>query len=142
MDLITWNDEQMNTGLELIDIQHKKLCGIINSFANALDNEGKEETLEIIEHLIEYTKYHFLEEEKYFDQFEFEQKDFHKSEHAYFIDYFGELKDIFENEKEHDKRVVDRLARDMLKYLIEWFVTHISGTDREYVELFKKKGII
>lgn len=143
MDLIIWDDESMNTGIGLIDTQHKKLCDIVNSFGNAINRNEEDKILyDIVEELIDYTQYHFSVEEEFFDKFDFPQKDLHKSEHKYFIEYFNNIKnDLDKDTKKRNKPSVD-LTMDMLKFLVEWFITHITGSDREYIELFKKNGII
>ncbi len=143
MYLIKWNDEQMNVGLGLIDTQHKELANIINSFAYALDNNKEQEILlDTIEQLIDYTKYHFSVEEEYFDKFDFSEKDIHKSEHAYFINYLNDLKNSIDITAKQGAPETVNQSIDILQHMIKWFVSHISGTDREYIELFKKNGIV
>jgi len=143
MDLIVWDDKRMSTGIELIDTQHKKLCKIVNTLGNAIDKDDENEVLyKIVEELIEYTKYHFLTEEELFDKFDFAEQDLHRSEHKYFIEYFkGIQKDLDINTKKRKKATKEQIM-DILKFLIDWFVTHITGSDREYVELFKKNGVV
>lgn len=143
MNIITWNDEQMSVGLDSIDTQHKELVRIINSFANALDNNKEQEILsDTIEELIDYTKYHFSLEEDYFEKFDFDEKDLHKKEHAYFINYLFDLKGSLDLNANQGETSNASQSLDILKHLIEWFVAHISGKDRKYIELFKVNGII
>ena len=143
MDLIVWDDKLMSTGIELIDTQHKKLCKIVNTLGNAVDKDDENEVLyKIVEELIEYTKYHFLTEEELFDKFDFSEQDLHRSEHKYFVEYFkGIQQDLDVNTKKRKKATKEQIM-DILKFLIDWFVTHITGSDREYVELFKKNGVV
>jgi len=142
MDLIKWDDEY-NTGIGLIDSQHKQLCSIINKLGSAMDdNEEKEVLNNIVDELIDYTIYHFSVEENYFDKFDFEEQDLHRSEHKYFIEYFKGMKKGLNSKTKKKNQSSEELSMDILKYLIEWFISHITGSDREYIELFKKNGII
>lgn len=133
----------MSVGLGLIDTQHKELAKIINSFAYALDNNKEQEILlDTIEQLIDYTKYHFSVEEEYFEKFNFPQKDIHKSEHTYFINYLNDLKNSIDLTAQQGNPETVKQSIDILQQMIKWFVSHISGTDREYIELFRNNGII
>jgi len=141
--LIKWDSETMDTGIGLIDSQHKKLCKIINSFSTALnDGKDKEVLSKIVEELLDYTQYHFSVEEEYFEKFDFPEKDLHKSEHKYFIEYFKGIQKGFDKKTKKKDMATKAESMDVLKFLIEWFITHITGSDREYIELFKKNGII
>jgi hemerythrin-like metal-binding protein len=66
IELIVWSDE-LSVNIEEIDKQHKKLIDVINVLFNAMI-EGKTQNIidTIIDDLIDYAKYHFSTEEKYF----------------------------------------------------------------------------
>ena len=142
MDIIIWNVDKMGMGIKIIDEQHKNLISIINDLANAIEKKEQKDVLfEIVDRLIEYTKYHFQTEEEYFDSFDFDDKSLHKSEHKYFIEHFkGIKKGLEKGIKKGDKSVI-KLSEDILMYLVDWFITHITGSDRDYMDLFKKNGL-
>jgi len=141
MDMITWDDEY-NLDIELIDSQHQELCKIINKLGNAMDlDEDKEILSEIVQELIDYATYHFSVEEEYFKEFDYSEQEEHIGEHKYFLDYFAKIKQGFEN-KDSSITSDAKLSMDILKYLVTWFVTHITGIDREYIELFKENGVV
>lgn len=143
MDLIKWDEEQMGTGIGIIDSQHKELCKIINSFGDALNNDEDQEVLyETLERLLDYAKYHFSLEEEYFEKFDFSEQSLHKSEHKYFLEYFNTIRKNLDKKTKKSKLSQTEASMDILRYLIEWFITHITGSDREYIELFKKNGVI
>ena len=143
MELLIWDDEKMGMGIEIIDSQHKKLVTIINDLATAIDKQAETEVLfAVVERLIEYTKYHFETEQKFFDEFDFHEKSLHKSEHKYFIEHFKAIqKGLEKDAKKRDKNII-KLSEDILEYLVDWFIAHITGSDREYMELFKKNGLV
>ena len=142
MELLKWDDARMGMGINVIDSQHKKLVAIINDLAKAIDtNEDKEKLFIIVERLLEYTEYHFKTEEEYFAKFDFENVGLHISEHKYFIEHFKAIKKGLESDaKARDKSVI-KLSSEILEYLVDWFINHITGSDREYIELFKQNGL-
>jgi len=142
MELLKWDDEKMGMGIDLIDGQHKKLVVIINDLAKAIDtNEDKERLFAIVDRLLEYTQYHFTTEEEYFDKFDFKESSLHKSEHKYFIEHFKGIKRGLESKAKARDKAVIKLSAEILEYLVDWFINHITGSDREYMNLFKEKGL-
>lgn len=142
MELLKWDDEKMGMGIDIIDTQHKKLVDIINDLAKAIESdEDNERLFKIVDRLIEYTQYHFTTEEEYFDKFDFAEASVHKSEHKYFIEHFKGIKKGLEaNVNKRDKSII-KLSAEILEYLVDWFINHITGSDRKYMELFKKNGL-
>jgi len=57
----TW-DPSLETGNELIDRQHRELIGLVDQLAVA-DSESHEEVLGVLNHVMEYTLFHFVAEE-------------------------------------------------------------------------------
>ncbi len=66
MALIEWNDS-FNVDIEVIDMQHKKLVGMINDFYNQVSNKSSKELIgELIAKMKAYTEAHFKTEENIF----------------------------------------------------------------------------
>ena len=62
-----------------IDEQHKKFILLMNDLADAVDIGCQEITIgDTIKQLAEYADYHFLTEEKYFDNFDYVDSVKHK----------------------------------------------------------------
>jgi len=142
MEVLLWDVERMGTGIKIIDEQHKKLISIINDLAIAIDKKEENEILfEVVDRLIDYTQYHFKTEEDFFDQFDFEESSVHKSEHKYFIEHFKAIqKGLVKDAKKRDTSII-KLSEDILLYLVDWFILHITGSDRQYIDLFKQNGL-
>lgn len=139
---LDWNDEKMSIGIETIDIQHKELLKIINQLSTSIHtNSQKKDILVIINELINYADYHFKTEEELFDRLNFDEKDSHKKEHSYFIQKFIDIKNNISSDEFYLNKNAIEIANDVFNYLINWFLNHIAGTDREYIELFKKNGL-
>lgn len=135
MEYIKW-DDSLSVKIKEIDDQHKKLIEMINEFYTHIIEEKKlkDNLLKLLDELAEYTKFHFSTEEKYMDEFNFEYTDFHKKEHAEFINkVFGAKKRINEG-----KMV---FSVEITNFLKDWLVNHIKGTDQNYIECFHDHGL-
>ena len=142
MEFLQWNDKRMGLGIKLIDDQHKELLKIMNKLSTSInENSQKRNVLEIVEELVDYANYHFTTEEKIFDKLDYEETEIHKKEHAIFVEKFIKIKNKLSDNELYLKKSAIEIADDIFKYIINWFLDHISGSDRRYIELFKKKGI-
>ena len=64
MPLFNWS-AQYETGILLVDTQHKKLVDAINTLHDAMkEGKGKEKIESTLNFLVEYTVLHFSAEEK------------------------------------------------------------------------------
>lgn len=138
MKLVEWNEDKMAIGIELIDTQHKILLSIINKLFNSIEsNLQHKELFNITAELIEYTRYHFFEEERLFTQVAYPKSDEHKEEHSKFIKEILSLnKKLISDVTSKNKSIVES-ADYLYRYLTEWFISHILGIDREYSEYIK-----
>ena len=142
MDIVEWDDEKMGIGIKLIDDQHKELLKIINLLSNSINsNSQKKDILTIVDKLIDYAGYHFSQEKELFDKFNYEETQAHETEHAKFLKKFVEIqKKLLDNESYKNESIIE-ISEDVFKYIIDWFINHVTGTDRKYVSLFKENGI-
>lgn len=134
MPLIDWKDEYSVQVAE-IDDQHKELIRMINELHQAMaDRKAKKVVGDIIEGLIDYTKTHFAAEEKYFQEFGYEQAEEHIRQHREFVKKVGDFKEKFDQGQL-------MLSIDIINFLKNWLINHINGSDQQYVDLFKAKGL-
>lgn len=142
MKLLEWNDKKMALGIEEIDNQHKEFLKIINQLSTSIEqNSQKKDILIILDALIDYAHMHFQKEEELFSKFNYIHKDEHKDEHEAFNDKFLSLKKSLENNTEYKNKSAIYLSQEMYVYVTRWFIEHVTGTDRKYVELFKENGL-
>ena len=135
MKLITWS-ENYSVGVREIDEQHQILIGMLNELFDAMMRGTANDVLDsILDKAIEYTTYHFGNEETYMDKFEFSGYAEHKAEHKEFIDQVLEFKNDFKG-----GRVT--LSVRMMNFLRDWVSKHIQGTDKLYTKVFNENGII
>jgi hemerythrin-like metal-binding protein len=128
--LITWTPD-LNTGITLIDDQHKMLCVYINSLHRALEQRvigefGKD----LIANLKCYTVSHFNTEEKYFSRSGYPDTAQHKQVHKKFVEKIGESERQFAADQTH-------VGAELLEFLKSWLLNHIRVTDHQYVPFVK-----
>ncbi|WP_319508714.1 bacteriohemerythrin [uncultured Methanolobus sp.] len=134
MALVTWSDKY-SMQIKEIDDQHKVLVGMINELHDAMKQaKSKEVSLEIINKMAEYTKFHFSTEEKYMKRFAYPDYAEHKLEHEKFVENVLKFKDDYEKGKAG-------VSYDILNFLKDWLVGHIQDTDKKYAPLFIEKGL-
>ena len=132
--LIEWKDEY-SVGNKKIDNQHKHLVDVLNQLYTLANDpeffEKIDETKVLIDELRKYTIEHFGTEEEYFDKFDYEYAEEHKQQHGFFI------KKIEELEKQQDGNEIASCF-DVIDYLEDWFLGHITGSDRMYIDFLKE----
>ncbi|MDD4409963.1 MAG: bacteriohemerythrin [Candidatus Pacebacteria bacterium] len=132
---ITWKPEY-DLGIKEIDKQHEELIEIINHLNNSLHSlKSGEGIYEIFSELERFSNYHQKFEEDYFKKFNYEYAEEHIKEHRLFLEYLSNLKsDALIHNNLH-------LAFKLLDFLEDWLITHEQGSDKKYVECFKKNGL-
>lgn len=127
MALIPWK-EQYNTGVELIDSQHRNLVNIINELHEAREHGSVQQALnEVLPRLVDYTVYHFNSEEAYMEEHGYANLEKHRESHQLFKEQILEIVD-----HEYDEQVY---SLDMLSmYLKMWLLQHILVDDMEIAQ--------
>ena len=129
MALFNWT-AQYETGIFMVDTQHKKLVDAINTLHDAMkDGKGKEVAEKTINFLVDYTIQHFSSEEGLMKQKNYPDFTNHKLMHDKFIQ---EVKDI--RTKYQAGKI---LPMQVSSILSEWLKNHILGTDKKYVPFLK-----
>jgi len=138
--MLRWKDD-FSVGIPLIDEQHKRLFEIGNTIAALLKTyDGQDAFIEImdqIDALVEYTKYHFEQEEKLMGHYHYSDIEAHIKEHRDFIVYLDSLNYHTMN-NEQEKTLIE-----LIKFVTTWVFKHIMNTDFKYsdyiVEAMKSK---
>ncbi|MDD3568225.1 MAG: bacteriohemerythrin [Bacteroidales bacterium] len=132
--LVGWNDS-FRIGISWVDDQHKVLFGLINNLYTTYGKSKSKSQLKLVlDELLDYTIYHFGNEEEVFKQINYEGTEKHLVQHKRFID---QIKSFREEFNAGDMSV----ALDVVHFLQDWLVTHIQRTDKAYVQTFKEHGI-
>lgn len=131
---LVWKDEY-SVGIEEMDNDHKRLLNLINQLQTAVHYyTGKEFEEKALDELVDYTKTHFSKEEKLMADNGYADLEAHKLQHKEFID---QVNHFIKQYKENS----DVTISDTLKFLKEWLIKHINGTDKEYGKVLNDKGI-
>ena len=134
MALFDWNDEYSVSVLAM-DNHHKKLFDIINKMHESMKAGSSEGVLGgFINELIDYTVYHFAEEEKMLEQVNYSALDSHKRSHKAFVDKMLELK------KDADDGMAIFAVPKVSRLGVEWLKEHILVMDNKYAEACNTGG--
>ncbi|MFZ2725308.1 MAG: bacteriohemerythrin [Methylococcaceae bacterium] len=134
IDIFPW-DENFNTGIAIIDKQHKKLVALLNSLASYVAFQAQVPILaDILDELASYAIYHFETEEAVWHQYlpEDSLEIQHKALHQSFIDSILRLK------AEKDTKNTDELIEEILAFLTRWLASHILESDRYLAKVVLK----
>lgn len=133
-ELIPWS-EKYATGLKEIDDQHKKLLKLLNDLYQAfIDGDKIAGVQHVLEGLLDYTKYHFDTEERYFYLYKYPEADEHIAKHKEFIAKVLDLKSDFQVGRGH-------VTYQLMNFLRDWLLTHIMEADQKYVTLLRENGV-
>ncbi|MBN1251511.1 MAG: hemerythrin family protein [Bacteroidales bacterium] len=134
MEFIKWTNDY-SVDIQSIDDQHKTLFVMINDYYEAVRQKQSNQGLKIlIGKLLNYTNFHFKNEERYFDKFLYSQAESHKKLHQVYISKIEEVKNRLENNK-----MV--LPVEVGTFLRDWLYQHIKVEDKKYSAFLKEKGI-
>jgi hemerythrin-like metal-binding protein len=128
MALFNWDDEY-SVNVLAMDNHHKKLFDIMNQMHDAMKaGSGEDAVARLINELIDYTKYHFGEEEKMLEQVNYAGIDSQKRAHKAFVDKMLEYK----NDSDNGMAIfaVSKVSRTG----IEWLKEHILVMDNKYAD--------
>ena len=122
-------------GVGIIDEQHKGLVDLINELNAAMRQRRSDSVLVgVLERLKQYTVKHFATEEEFFDKFGYPDSASHKKAHHELVqkvlDFEAELK---------SGRA--KVTMEIMRFLKDWLVGHIMGTDKRYGPFLNSKGV-
>lgn len=122
---IKWT-EDLATGIEKIDEQHRELFRRVNELMEACaKGKGKEQVLKTSNFLSEYVVMHFGDEEKIMREKNYPGYEAHKAQHDGFVKRFAEIK-----EKLGQTGPTVDLVIKMNNFLVDWLFNHIKKTDK------------
>ncbi|MBE0469157.1 MAG: bacteriohemerythrin [Methyloprofundus sp.] len=126
IDIFPWNDN-FNTGIPLIDEQHKKLVSILNVLASHVAFNSNIPALNVIfDELAEYAVYHFETEEKIWH--EYMPEDTFEADHLKLHSSF--LAEVLKLKAEQSSKPLNQLIEGILEFLTSWLAAHILESDR------------
>lgn len=132
--LLTWRAEY-SVNIQRIDTQHKKLFATANALLDSIESgQGRADVLQSLEFLVDYTQYHFQEEEELLAHYGYAQHEEHNSRHKSLINQVRDMADRL-----REPAGVD--AREVLAFLQGWIVNHILVEDLKYARFLNERGV-
>ena len=128
--------KDMETGIAVIDAQHRELIDHINAVtAMGLKSATKEETQKTLNVLGDYIIKHFTEEEIMQRKSGYPDYDAHKQLHQHYVREFEKLKKEFALNGSSVK-----FSFDLSNSVIGWIVKHIKTVDVAFGKYYNTKG--
>lgn len=125
MARIEWKKE-FETGVALVDEQHRNLVEIINRFEDALQKgKGSRQANEILNELMGYTQEHFATEERLMAEAGYPQLKLHQSQHRQLLQKVERFQFDFNGAGR-------RITAELHEFLGYWLLTHIQRDDRAF----------
>jgi len=132
--LMEWSSD-LSVGVGLIDDQHKVLLDLVNELHAGMRNRKSDAVLVgIVERLKEYTVKHFAQEEELFDRYGYPETAMHKEIHAKLVQQVLDFESGLKSGKA-------KVSMEIMRFLKDWLVNHIMGTDKKYGPFMNSKGI-
>ncbi|WP_432735316.1 bacteriohemerythrin [Maridesulfovibrio sp. FT414] len=134
-DLVTWSDSAYSVGIKAIDLQHKKLVGMINGLHKAMRDRASDSAMrKLVEELKNYTVEHFRTEEQLFDRYGYKHTAEHKILHEKFVKQVQDFDTALRSGKA-------KVTMEVMRFLKDWLINHIQGEDRKYTTFLNRKGV-
>ncbi|MCB7522127.1 hemerythrin family protein [[Clostridium] hylemonae] len=129
--------ENLVTGNEMIDTQHKELIERMNGLLESCESGNEKLTaIKTLDYLSDYTDYHFKAEEQLQQDIEYPGYEKHKAQHEIFKQTINELQEMLQEEEGPSKAFVEKVEENIVK----WFYVHIEGFDRSVAEYKFMRG--
>lgn len=124
MPKIEW-DNSLSIGVEIIDEQHKMLIQKLQDLSEAF-KVGLEQNkmLKTIDFMIDYTDFHFSEEEKLMAENNYPGLEIQKSQHTEFRETLDHIQEDY-----MDEGPTKALATSINVFLLNWLRQHITVSD-------------
>jgi len=132
MRVIQWQDSY-KIGHETTDKQHRKLVGMIASLQQAMASDNVDEaTSQTLKELVDYTQYHFRDEEKLMLEIGYSEIEHHKYLHRQMLEQVIQILTDIKSGKPFD-------APNLVDYLTHWLTDHIVAEDGKICQTLKSK---
>ncbi|HUJ27630.1 MAG TPA: bacteriohemerythrin [Myxococcales bacterium] len=133
MAFVQWSPEYA-VGVEEFDRQHQAWVALINRMHEAMRRgEGRKLVGSVLAEVVQYTRTHFLDEERAMEAARYPGLSEHRAAHAAFIRNVHQLQKAYES---GDLGV----SIDVADQLSGWFFRHIREMDQAYAPHLRKPG--
>lgn len=131
MKKLNWKKEY-SIGVYEIDAEHKIFLKTIKKIYNAFEkNIDKDIVRRLLEELFKYADFHFTSEENVMLMNNYPDYESHKKEHNELTQTLANTLNFLDVDKINKKQLID--------FLIQWFIEHTTSTDLELGKYLQKK---
>ncbi|PKO93289.1 MAG: hypothetical protein CVU16_05395 [Betaproteobacteria bacterium HGW-Betaproteobacteria-10] len=129
---IIWSND-LNTGIDVIDQQHKRIVDFINDLEAAQLTKNQKLIKEVVDDCVDYTLSHFAFEESLQEEAGYQYCKPHKRVHELFTRKVSEYQQRLD--------LGDDVGEELHGLLTRWLVNHIKRDDADYVSAVKANMI-
>ncbi|GFO68774.1 hypothetical protein GMLC_23530 [Geomonas limicola] len=134
MSIVTW-DESFRINIGSIDSHHEHLVQLLNTAYAEFSSNAPPENLGLVLHeLLNYSKYHFTEEEKHMKLVGYPAFQHHRDEHNLFIVKVTKLEKLF-------SRGEKSLSVETIVFLKNWIANHILASDAAFGSFVQEREV-
>ncbi len=131
---IAW-DSSLVTGIDEIDRQHRYFVYILNELNESFNENYRDRIIRALRFMDRYAHWHFKSEEKYMELYHYPDIENHKKQHELFYQYTRSAME------KASRGITPELWYEVNRYLIEWLISHIKGTDRKFAEFLISRNL-
>jgi hemerythrin len=125
MAQLFWTSD-LNTGIDVIDKQHKMIVDYINDLDDVIARGGNRDRIAMVMHnLVGYTTSHFQFEESLQEEAAYSFAKMHKKLHERFAKRVGEFQERF--------KLGEDISEELHNLMFNWLYVHIKSEDMDYV---------
>jgi hemerythrin-like metal-binding protein len=130
--LFHWSDDY-SVKVPSIDAQHQRLVAMLNDLHDGMSRgHGAELLTPILSGLIDYTAQHFAHEEALFAEYGYPDAAEHTAEHQKLVAQVLAFKAKLESKQA-------TINMELMKFLKDWLIKHILGSDMRYSALLVER---
>jgi hemerythrin-like metal-binding protein len=131
MAIANWSS-RFETGIVIIDAQHKALFGAINKLSDSFKNgTSGNQSKESLDFLAKYTVEHFQTEEKFMKEIAYPTLISHMAEHLQLVKKVEAIQAKLIEGK--------TVTMEVTIFISDWLKLHINENDMDYVRFWKSK---
>ena len=127
---------KMQTGIEEIDNQHRKLISWANFLAIDDADDTDQKVAEALDNLQDYVVYHFQTEEEAMDRYNYDKLEKHKKQH---LRLMNEVADLISRAR--GKAASEGTLAELQYMFMDWIQLHIMEWDQPFATFLKNKNI-
>lgn len=135
MKICEWSTDY-SVGIAELDEHHQRLFEILNELFTLMSDGAEDRPIiRVLDELLDYTHYHFDEEEKIMAKMGYPELEKHRQSHQQLIQ---QLKDFY---TEAQGGMAIFVAIKVANVGMEWLKNHILTVDHKYYEYMKEQGL-